>query len=189
MSIDAVNLIRRLHQHRMWVNANVMAAAAALSEEQLRRSFEIGQGSIWKSLTHLYGGDFVWLAALEGTEEAVAPGDVRGKLPGNQMGEGALTSLAELKTRWAEVSERWNRYLEQLRPESLDEIVYRVSTSSGFGKRWGTRRYDVLLHVCTHAQYTIAQVMNMLRHCGAGKLPEVMLITLARQETGEAPKR
>jgi uncharacterized damage-inducible protein DinB len=57
--------------------------------------------------------------------------------------------------------------------------VYRKSSS---GQRFGTRRSDVLLHVCTHAHYTAAQVANMLRHVGVEKLPETMLISLARHE-------
>jgi hypothetical protein len=40
----------------------------------------------------------------------------------------------------------------------------------------------VLLHLCTHAQYTVAQAVNMLRQAGLGPLPDVMLITMARQE-------
>jgi uncharacterized damage-inducible protein DinB len=57
--------------------------------------------------------------------------------------------------------------------------VYRKSSS---GQRFGSRRSDVLLHVCTHAHYTAAQVVNMLRHLGVEKLPDTMLISLARQE-------
>ena len=51
---DAVELIRRLHEHRQWVNQKLLDAAWQLSDEQLHRSLEIGQGSIWFSLTHLY---------------------------------------------------------------------------------------------------------------------------------------
>jgi hypothetical protein len=40
------SLIRRLHQHRAWVNENLLASASALIDEQLRRPFQIGQGSI-----------------------------------------------------------------------------------------------------------------------------------------------
>jgi hypothetical protein len=60
--------------------------------------------------------------------------------------------------------------------------VYKKSASSGLGKRLATRRADVPLHVCTHAHYTAAQVVNMLRQTGVPKLPETMLISLARQE-------
>ena len=93
-----------------------------------------------------------------------------------------MTSLDELVSNWTALDERWQSYLRVLSPGSLDDIVYKVSTSSGYGKRHGTRRGDVLLHVCTHAQYTAAQAINMLRHVGVRSLPDVMLITLARSE-------
>ena len=44
----------------------------------------------------------------------------------------------------------------------------------------------MLLHLCTHAQYTVAQAVNMLRQAGAEALPDVMLISLARQESENA---
>jgi uncharacterized damage-inducible protein DinB len=183
--MNAIDLIYRLHQHRAWVNEELLAAAEQLSADQLRQSFPIGQGSIWKSLLHLYAADFVWLEALQGNESGVAPGDLPGQLPGNQQGPNPISSPQELKSKWSDLTQRWSTYLRQLGPETLDDIVYRISTSSGFGKRHGTRRVDILLHLCTHAQYTTAQVVNMLRHCGAKNLPDVMLITLARQEAAE----
>jgi len=76
--------------------------------------------------------------------------------------------------------QRWDRYLADLTPESLDEPVFRFVASTG--QSIATRRSDVLLHVCTHAQYTSAQVVNMLRQVGVEKLPETMLISLARME-------
>lgn len=178
--MNALDVITRLHQHRTWVNANVLSAAATLSADQLRTPYPIGQGSIWKSLMHLYAAEFVWLAALLGQEDAVAPGDVAGKLPGNQEGDGACADLAELRQRWAELDSRWAAYLVSLAPESLEDPVHRKS--GGSGPRFATRRSDVLLHVCTHAHYTVAQVINMHRQAGVEKLPETMLISLARQE-------
>ena len=179
--MNSVDLIKRLHQHRAWVNDNLLAAASALSDDQHRREFQIGQGSIWKSLLHLYAAEFVWLEALLGNESAVAPGDLPGKIPGNQMGEGGIASLDDLRGKWAALQQRWDNYLADLKPESLDEPVFRMVASTG--QRIATRRSDVLLHVCTHAQYTTAQVVNMLRQVGVEKLPETMLISLARRES------
>ena len=177
--MNAVDLINRLHQHRAWVNGNLLTAAASLSDEQLRSPFQIGQGSIWKSLVHLYAAEYVWLEALCGNEEFLVPGDVPGKLPGNQQGEGGITGLDDLRQKWSALEQRWIGYLASLTPASLEEVVYRKSSSLG---RFGTRRSDVLLHVCTHAHYTAAQVVNMLRQAGVEKLPETMLISLARHE-------
>ena len=183
--MDAVELVQRLHEHRVHVNRILLEVAGQLAPSQLHEGFRIGQGSVWKSLLHLYAADYVWIEALQGNEEPLLPGDVRDELPGNQLGAGAMLSLDELKAAWAESDRRWQEYLSLLKPDSLDEIVYKVSTSSGKGRRLGTRRADVLLHVCTHAEYTTAQVINMFRQLGVESLPDVMLITLARRQVRE----
>jgi uncharacterized damage-inducible protein DinB len=180
--MNAVELLKRLHQHRAWVNANLLAAAETLSHEQLQSEFQIGQGSIWKSLLHLYAAEYVWLEALLGNEGFLVPGDLPGQIPGNQKGEGGITGLNDLRQKWSALEQRWIGYLASLTPASLEEVVNRKSSS---GQRFGTRRSDVLLHVCTHAHYTAAQVVNMLRHVGVEKLPDTMLISLARQEANE----
>lgn len=180
---DAIDLIRRLHEHRAWANENLLDAAGGLSDAQLQQHFPIGQGSIWKSLVHMYAAEWVWLAALEGDDDPLLPGDVRGKIPGNQLGEGGIASLAELRTLWRTLDDRWQKYLAAISPAALDDMVYKVTAVPPVGQRLATRRYDILLHVALHAHYTAAQVVNMLRHAGVEKLPTTMLISLARQES------
>ena len=180
--MDSIQVIQRLHQHRAWVNRNLLEAATPLSEEQLRSPFSMGQGSIWKSLVHLYAAEYVWLEALLGDEDPLVQGDLPGKLPGNQQGDGRIESLDELRTLWAALEQRWSDYVKNLKPELLEDIVYKKSTSVLVGNRFGTRRSDILLHVCTHAQYTTAQIVNMLKQGGVERLPDTMLILMARQE-------
>ena len=183
--MNAVQVIQRLHQHRAWVNRNLLTSAADLSDDQLRQTFAIGQGSLWKSLTHLYAAEYVWLEALLGNQEAVTPGDLPGQLPGNQAGAGGISSLEDLRQKWLELELRWNDALSQLTEENLDEIVFRKSVAAG---TFGSRRADILLHVCTHAHYTTAQIVNMFRQCGVQKFPDVMLIAMARQEGLASPR-
>jgi uncharacterized damage-inducible protein DinB len=184
--MNTIALLQRLHQHRAWVNGNLLTAAAALSQVQMRAPFPIGQGSIWRSLLHLYAAEYVWLEALRGHEESMVPGDLPGQLPGNQQGEGGITGLEDLRQKWTTLEQRWLDYLAGLTPDALEEIVYKKSTSSFRGQRFGTRRDDVLLHVCTHAHYTAAQVVIMLRQTGVAPLPETMLVTLGRKERNPA---
>ncbi len=178
--MNAANLIRRLHAHRLWVNQRLLTAVEHLSDEVVRRPFEIGQGSIWKTLTHLYAAEYVWLATLNGNETPLTPGDARGQLPGNQAGENAIRSVGELRERWAELDDGWRSYLADLTDEELSDRVFKVSSLTG--ERASTLRSDILLHVCTHAQYTTAQLINMLRHADQTGLPDVMLISMARAE-------
>src|SRR5690349_19960630 len=101
--MNSVELLRRLHQPRAWVIDTLLAAAATLGHEELRSEFPIGQGSVWRSLVHLYADESVWLEALLGNEEFVVPGDLPGKLPGNQQGEGGIADLADLSLKWLEL--------------------------------------------------------------------------------------
>jgi uncharacterized damage-inducible protein DinB len=179
--MTSTDLIRRLHQHRQWVNQQLLAAVDSLSESQLRQPFSIGQGSIWKTLTHLYAAEYVWLETLNGDESPITPGDTPGRLPGNQEGDGAAQSLDDLRDRWSELDAQWQDYLHDLTDPDLEDAVFKVSSLSG--QRSATRRSDILLHVCTHAQYTTAQLINMLRQAGQSNLPDVMLISMARAET------
>ncbi len=178
----SIRLISRLHEHRRWVNQRLLESVQMLSEAERVQVFAIGQGSIWQSMLHLYAAEYVWLEALEGDENPLVPGDLRGEIPGNQKGAGAIQTFSELKQKWGALDQRWMHYLEQLTEASLDEVIKKRSSSSGKGRVHQTKRSDVLLHVCTHAHYTTAQVVNMLRQVGATSLPDSMLITLARTE-------
>ncbi len=178
--MDAIDLIRRLHQHRVWVNINLLTAASQLTDAQLRAAYPIGQGSIWKSLVHLYAAEYVWLESLLGDEQPLVPGDLPRMIPGNQQGEGPIASIDELKQKWLRLDGRWNDYLKSLTPDRLEDLVPKLVSATGV--RFITRRSDILLHVCTHSQYTTAQIMNMLRQAGVTQFPEVMLIAMARQE-------
>lgn len=178
--MNAVTPILRLHEHRLWANRHLRDVCHLLTTEQLRQTHAIGQGTIWKTLCHMYAAEYVWLAALEGIDDAVAPGDVVGKLPGNQEGEDAADSLKTLFQRWDELDLRWERFLDGLTSDMLTKTIYRKSSSSYQGQRIGSSMLDVLLHVATHAHYTTAQAINMLRHSGVENLPPSMIITLAR---------
>lgn len=178
--MHAIDVVRRLHEHRAWVNLKLLDAADRLNDEALHRPLAIGQGSVWKSVVHMYAAEFTWLAALGGDEQPVVPGDLPTKLPGNQEAGGGIGSLDELRSTWLAVEDRWRAHLKQLAADQLEQLVAKRVSSSG--QRLSTRRLDILLHVCTHAHYTAAQTVNMLRQLGVTPLPDVMLITLARQE-------
>ena len=181
--MNAVDLLKRLHQHRAWVNGNLLAAAAQLSQEQLRIAVSNRPG-VYLEFARSPSCRRICLAGgAPGRRNPLLPGDVAGKIPGNQEGKGGIMELAELREKWATLEQRWGDYLASLTPASLDDLVYKKISATG--QRFGTRRADVLLHVCTHAHYTAAQVVNMLRQAGDDKLPQTMMISLARHEGRE----
>jgi uncharacterized damage-inducible protein DinB len=182
MPTTASSLLARLNHHRAWVNENLLAAAATLNDDQLQQSFAIGQCSVWKSLLHMYAAEYVWLEALLGDDDPCCPGDIRGKLPGNQLGVGALQSLVELRDAWAVLQGRWQDYVAVLAEVSLHDPISKTSIVVPAGARLVVPRAEVILHVCLHAHYTTAQVINMLRQLGVETFPKTMLTQLIWQE-------
>lgn len=163
--------VRRLHEHRVWSNRQLLQACRGLSPDQLHQPMDIGRGSVMATLTHLYEAELIWLLALQGETEPPAPGET------------TLASLAQLEQAWNELDARWDAMLSTLQPEDLHRPVTKRSTSGpSAGAIRTTNRLDVLLHVCTHAQYTSAQAVNMLRKLDAGPLPDLQLMTLARTQ-------
>lgn len=167
---DGVAVVRRLHAHRRWVNDQLRQAAGNLTEAHLRQRFEIGLGTPWATLVHLYGAEHVWLDALQGGGSIPVPCD------------DSFETLEQLLIAWEAQERRWVRYLDDLTPGQLAAPVTRHTVRGVFV----TPALDVLIHVCTHAQYTTAQLVNMLRHLGvpAAALPDSMMITMSRREHG-----
>jgi uncharacterized damage-inducible protein DinB len=168
--MNALALIHRLREHQAWANARLVETARKLTPAQLTQQFPIGQGSVLATLAHLYAAEFVWLEAMQGNPSPISPFDVR------------FDSLAELVDAWQQLDRRWERFHAQLTDADLQRPVAKASALEP-GKTYSTPLYDVLLHLSTHAQYTVAQLRNMLRHLRISPLPDVMLITLSREQS------
>jgi uncharacterized damage-inducible protein DinB len=163
---SAIELIRRLHAHRRWVRDRLVQVAGGLSDEALRRPFEMGPGSLFMNLAHCYGADYVWIASIEGTDFSQA-----------FVGHAEIPSLEELMRRWAEIDARWDRFLAGLEREDLGRPIVRVRD----GISYTTDLADILIHVCTHLMYHAAQMKNMMRHLGAKDLPMTDYIVFGRE--------
>lgn len=185
--MNACDLLRRLHEHRLWVNGLLCGAARLLSRDQLHQPFPIGQGSVWQSLIHLYVAEYVWLEALEGDCQPKLPSELLGQPLGCHLGATCGEPLEELSALWRALDDRWAANLAALTDQTLTETVYKTSPGSPVNVAFATSRSDVLMHVCTHAHYTAAQLVNMLRSLGVKSLPDPMLITLARQQSPNPP--
>lgn len=169
--MNAADVIRRLHEHRLWTNERMIDACAALSDTDRRKPFPMGPGSVWGTLVHVYGAEMVWLGALGAVTARPFPGD------------STFKSLDDLLIAWNDLHEQWRRYLAKLDDRELSRPVTRTNLK---GVTTTTAASDVLLHVCTHSMYHVAQLMNMLRHLGVSPLPETNLITMAREQWNHA---
>lgn len=170
--MNNLTAIQRLHQHRDWVNRKLRDAARKLDAVKLDQPFEIGAGSLMKTLVHLHAAESVWLLALQGEADPPSVFHYR------------FESLAQLEAAWDENEAGWSALLDALTEDDLIKPI--TKTASLTGKTHDLPMLDILLHVCTHAQYTTAQAVNMLRRLGvpSDQLPNTMLSTMSRDENG-----
>ncbi len=165
--MTAAGLVQRMHAHKRWANRRLLEAVEELPEKDRHRTFGIGHGSAWASIVHLWATDAVWLETIAGREDApVARVD-------------AVGSAEALEALWDVADQRWVDLLASLDDEDLSRPVWRTSSSTG-GRRRGMPLHDVLIHVCTHAQYTGAQLVNILRRLRVAELPHISLSTMSR---------
>ena len=65
--------IRAFLRYDDWANDRVLQAAGPLTDEQLDRSFEMGLGSLRKTLMHILCAEQVWVQRWQGHAETPWP--------------------------------------------------------------------------------------------------------------------
>jgi len=163
---DAPAIIRRLHDHRLWVRLRLLQSVSSLDEAKLRTDFEMGTGSPLATLEHIHGAERVWLGSILGDASLHFP--ARDEYGG----------LAGLLRAWSELDVRWEGYLAELTADELDRPVTRQNRA---GQTFTTPVEDILIHVCTHGFYHAAQLSNMLRQLGADKVDPTDFIVHSRE--------
>lgn len=147
-----VATIRRYFAYSDWARARVHAAVEALDDAALDRPFEMGVGSLRKTLLHIRDAEQWWRENWAGT-----PSEEFAKLP-------ASTSLAELEALAAETAADREWLLGEAGDDSLTRVVEAYVRP---GVRLRFRVGETMLQLCAHGTHHRAQAANMLRHLGA----------------------
>ncbi len=131
---------RRMFQYDSWANQQVLSALEAVAEPPAQ--------SI-RLFAHVLGAGTTWLSRLtaENSPLAIWP---------------ELT-LVECSPLTHELSEKWQKYLENLTPEGLGESV---SYTNSKGEGFSTLVVDVLLQVLMHSTYHRGQIATDMRANG-----------------------
>ena len=133
-----------------WANDRLFDACAALDDAALDQEFEMGLGSIRKSLIHNLGAMIGWTGVLKEAKDPFA----------------AMKGRPRIRSR----------NCEPLRNEPASRIQAAV-LSGRFDDTMSRERDDKVLvftrggicaHVMTHSMHHRAQCLNMLRHLGVG---------------------
>jgi uncharacterized damage-inducible protein DinB len=163
--MDATTSIRSLLVYSDEMNTRLLQAAMPMTDGQLDRPFEMGMGTLRKTLAHIYDGEYVWLERWKGRIETPWPAFDPMQTP------------AHIREQLEALRRDRDAFVACLTPTRLAaRQAYRDST----GSKFEATLHDMLLHGIVHSIHHRAQAVNMIRHVG-GQVLEVGLMAWRRQ--------
>ena len=158
-----VDALRDLLAYSGWASRRLLDAASQLAPEQLTRDFQTADKSVLGTLVHVFAGDRVWLARVEG------------RTPGPFV-TGADHDLAVLREQWPPVLDQWQRWAAGLTDAAAsEELAYRDLR----GNPWRQPVWQIVLHVVNHGTHHRGQAAGFLRSMGVAP-PAVDLVVFHR---------
>jgi uncharacterized damage-inducible protein DinB len=163
--------IKYLFDYTEWANDLAMEAADELPDEALRRDVGISHKSIFGTLTHMAGAEWIWLERWHGRSPAKAEA-------WSMWTPEACPDLVELKQRWANVIQRRADFVGGLDNSRLAADFHFKLLS---GDASSMRLVDQMQHVANHATLHRGQVVGMIRQLGIDP-PSTDLLFYVRRE-------
>ena len=163
--------IRHLFDYTEWANQLVMDAAAKLSEIDRQRDVGISHKSIFGTLLHMAGAEWIWLERWNGRSPA-------GKQAWSLWTTQSCADLETLTERWRDVVDRRTRFISGLDDSRLmAELSFKLLS----GDPNSMRLIDQMQHVANHATLHRGQVVGMIRQLGIDP-PSTDLLFYVRRE-------
>jgi len=163
--------IQQLLTYTEWANDLAMEAAARLPDEGLHRDFGISHKSIFGTLVHMAGAEWIWLERWNGNSPTKAEAWTRWSTE-------ACNDLPNLKDRWTELVNQRTQCVSQLDESKLAaELAFKLLS----GDPSSMPLVNQMQHVVNHATMHRGQVVGMIRQLGL-EPPSTDLLFYLRRE-------
>ena len=163
--------IRHLFDYTEWSNDLAMDAAAKLSDDNLRRDVAISHKSIFGTLLHMAGAEWIWRERWNGRSPAKDKAWLLWTTD-------SCADLEMLKERWRDLIDRRTQLISELDEERLDaELAFKLLS----GDPSSMRLVDQMQLVANHATLHRGQIVGMIRQLGI-EPPSTDLLFYLRRE-------
>ena len=157
--------LQALLEYHYWARDRILAAADALTPEQLNRNLGSSFKSVRDTLAHIYAAEWAWCSRWNGQgPTALLPADM-------------FPDVATLRTKWSALESDVRAVLERMSRQGLDTVMEYKMLS---GEPRNSVFWHMLQHVINHASYHRGQVTTMLRQLGAKPAEPMDLIAFYR---------
>ena len=151
------NSVGAILRYNDWANGHILHAAMPLTDEQLDRPFDMGRGTLRRTLLHVWAGEHVWVERWQGHTETPWPD------------EDERVSVSAVAERFRLVFAGRDSFVSRLTDGDLGrDVTYRDSKGSLFTATLG----DMMIQMIVHSTHHRSQAVNMLRRVGAAA-PEI----------------
>lgn len=163
MTFDDLQMLLEYHY---WARDRMLAVVETLPEEALRKPLGNSFSSIFDTVVHLYGADWIWRTRWDGTSPAGLPASSE------------FSDLAAVRRAWSDEEQRIRAVLTRLGPDDVGRpFEYRAWD----GRLYTQPFWQMLQHLVNHGSYHRGQVTTMLRQVGATPPKAMDLIAFYRE--------
>jgi uncharacterized damage-inducible protein DinB len=163
--------IRGLFDYTEWANQLAMEAAKQLPEQELRRDVGVSHQSIFGTLVHMAGVEWIWLERWNGRSPAKAEA-------WSMWTPEVCADLATLNERWSELVDRRAQFMTKIDEDRLAaELSFKLLSRDPSSMPL----VDQMQHVVNHATMHRGQIVSMIRQLGI-EPPSTDLIFFLRRE-------
>lgn len=144
--------IRQLYEYNVWANHRLLDQAAQLTAAQLAAPAACSFGSLYETLAHTLGAEWMWRTRLQ---EGISP-------PALPTGQDFAT-LADLRARWDTEEQHMRAFLASLSDDDLERMAHYTNTR---GVAQQTPIGQALLHLVLHGMQHRSESAAMLTSYG-----------------------
>ena len=162
---------KNLFSYTEWANELAMEAANNLADEHMRRDVGISHKSIFGTLVHMAGAEWIWLERWHGRSPAKAEA-------WSLWSPESCAHLALLKERWNQLVEQRTRFVSELDESKLAaELPFKLLS----GDPSSMPLVNQMQHVVNHATMHRGQIVGMIRQLGIEPPATDLLFYLRRE--------
>jgi uncharacterized damage-inducible protein DinB len=166
-AVISKRFLERFFAYNDWADDRVFSVAGQLADSQLDQEFEIGLGTLRKTLVHTCDAQRWWISNW-----------TQGPLHSFPVIDSSV-SMQELKQQMVKIRADRSAVLQSMDDASLAEET-RAQPRQGVIVSFPIGQ--TMLQLCNHGTHHRAQAVNMLRHLGAPPLPMDYLVMLRAPE-------
>jgi uncharacterized damage-inducible protein DinB len=146
-----LDYFKTLFDYNYWANKRILDAAEHLDEAQLHTATRGGHESLYRTLIHIMGAEYIWRMRWQGVS-----------LP-ERLNANDFPTLEALRTRWQEEERLMRLFLATLPEEDMTHIVSYVSRE---GNALSVALWQLMAHLINHSTQHRSEVALLLSELG-----------------------